>query len=79
VVRERDRSGGVYMLHTVSFPAATQMVMPIRMTAATALFIASDFEPPSDIFATYTISIASVGGDKSKGLTDLLITPSASA
>ena len=58
-----EREKGGYVLHTLSPPAATQTVMPIRMTAATALFIASDFEPPSDIFATCAISIASVGGD----------------
>jgi len=69
-----------YVLPTLSFPAATQTVMPIRTTAATALFTATDTScEPSDMFATYTISIASVGFDKNKGLTDLFITPSASA
>jgi len=68
------------VLHTLSFPAATQTVMPIRTTAATALFNATEFiGEPSDMFATYAISIASVGGDKNGGLTDVLVKPAASA
>jgi len=34
---------------------------------------------PTDKFTTYTISIASMGGDKRNGLTDRLITPADSA
>ena len=40
VVREKQRKKGGDMLRTLSFPEATQTVMPMRMTAATALFIA---------------------------------------
>ena len=40
VGEEEGREGGV--LNTFSFPAPTQIVMPIRMTAATALFTATD-------------------------------------
>ena len=76
----KERGKGGYVLHTLSFPAATQTVIPIRTTAATALFTATDFiREPSDMFATCNISIASMGVDKSKGLTDVLIAPASSA
>jgi len=63
MVEERvvRREGGRHMLRTFSLPAATQTAMPMLTMAATAAFIARDFWPPSEMFTTYTISIASVG------------------
>ena len=44
-----NKGGGI---STFSFPAATTTVIPARVKAATALFMAVDFGPPRDMLMT---------------------------